>query len=131
MKIKNYSSIYSILIIHVYFIEAVWFQQNGATNSSAIILHFNVCALYNKAMTNPLKILIVRLSAIGDVVHTLPILHALKQKFPNSFIGWAVEDRASDIVLNNPFVDKVVVFPKNKWKKQGNGCDLWRLFAKL
>ncbi len=65
------------------------------------------------------KILIVRLSAIGDVVHSIAILHCLKKQFPQSHIAWAVEDKASDIIINNPLVDQVFVFPKSKWKKRG------------
>jgi len=65
------------------------------------------------------KILIVRLSAIGDVVHSLPVLYALRKRYPNAFIGWVVEDKAADLVLGNPLIDKVYVLPKNKWKKQG------------
>jgi len=82
-------------------------------------------------MKNPLKILVVRLSAIGDVVHTLPILHVLKTKFPNCSIGWAVEDRASDILINNPLVDKVFIFPKNKWKKRGFSLENLKEFSAL
>lgn len=80
-------------------------------------------------MKNHLKILIVRLSAIGDVAHTLPILHALKTKYPDCKIGWAVEDRASDLIVNNPLVDKVFVFPKNKWKKRGFSFENLQEFA--
>lgn len=69
-------------------------------------------------MKNNPKILIVRLSAIGDVVHSLPILHCLRRKFPDSFIGWAVEDRCSDVLINNPLIDRVYVFPRKKWCKQ-------------
>lgn len=70
-------------------------------------------------MKNNPKILIVRLSAIGDVVHTLPLLYSLRKKYPDSFIAWAVEDRCKDLLVNNPFLDKVYVFPKKKWNKQG------------
>lgn len=70
-------------------------------------------------MTESLKILIVKLSAIGDVAQSTPILHSLRRKFPDAYIGWAVEDRAADIVINNPLIDEVFVFPRQKWKKRG------------
>ncbi|OGI04248.1 MAG: lipopolysaccharide heptosyltransferase II [Candidatus Melainabacteria bacterium GWF2_37_15] len=69
-------------------------------------------------MKNKPKILIVRLSAIGDVVHSLPILNMLRKKFPDSFIAWAVEERSADILVNNPLLDKVYIFPKKKWNKK-------------
>jgi len=65
------------------------------------------------------KILIVRLSAIGDVVHSTPILHSLRRKFPDAYIAWAIEDKSSDILTNNPLIDKIFVFPKQQWKKRG------------
>lgn len=70
-------------------------------------------------MNKKTKILIVRLSAIGDVVHCLPILHSLRQKFNNAQIDWVVEDKAADILINNPLIDNVIVVPKKTWKKRG------------
>ena len=81
------------------------------------------------------KILIVRLSAIGDVVHSLPVLHALKTAFPCCQVGWAVEDRAADILINNPLVDKVHVLPKSRWKKRGyslkNLAEFWGVVTEI
>ncbi|MDD3594079.1 MAG: glycosyltransferase family 9 protein [Candidatus Gastranaerophilales bacterium] len=72
------------------------------------------------------KILIVRLSALGDCIHTLPLAKALKEKFPGVFIGWAVEDRFKYLIENNPVADKVHVMPKSKWKKSKNHLkNLW------
>jgi len=70
-------------------------------------------------MDDKIKILIVRLSAIGDVIHSLPVLNALKRKFPDADISWVVEDKAADILLNNPLVDKVFIIPKKRWKNEG------------
>lgn len=70
-------------------------------------------------MNENIKILIVKLSAIGDVVQSTPILHALRRKFPKAHIAWAVEDQSSEILLNNPLIDEVIIFPKKKWKKRG------------
>ena len=81
-------------------------------------------------MNKPLKILIVRLSAIGDVIHSTPILHSLRRKFPDAHISWAIEDRSSDIIINNPLINNVFVFPKQKWKKRGfNIKNLWEFFS--
>ena len=82
-------------------------------------------------MDKPLKILIVRLSALGDIVHSLPILHALKRKFPNSQISWVVEDKCADIILNNTLIHKVFVVNKMKWKSQGLCLSIIKEFTKL
>ena len=61
------------------------------------------------------KILIVRLSAIGDVINTIPALVVLRQNFPKSFIGWVVEDKANDLLTGIPLLDQVFV-----WHRRGN-----------
>lgn len=62
------------------------------------------------------RILIVRLSAIGDTVLTLPLAAALKKNRPDRFIGWVVEEPASPLVVDNPLVDWSYVLPKG-WLK--------------
>ena len=63
-----------------------------------------------------LKILVIRLSAIGDTIHTLPLVCALRKHFPDAQIDWLVEDKAAQFVKNNPVVNNVIVVPKREWK---------------
>ncbi len=67
---------------------------------------------------NPKKILIVRLGAIGDVVHVLPALRTLRLNFPDSEISWLVEDKAKDIITDHPDINEVIVFPRRKWQRE-------------
>lgn len=69
---------------------------------------------------NNKKVLIIRLSAIGDTVHTIPLANALRKKYPDIILDWVVEDKASKFIVNNPLINKVYVIPKNKWKKSEN-----------
>lgn len=71
-----------------------------------------------KILKNPEKILIIRLSAIGDVVDVLPALRCLRSNFPKSRIFWLVEDRASAILYDHPDLDEVIVFPRKKWQHE-------------
>jgi heptosyltransferase I len=64
------------------------------------------------------KILIIRLSAIGDVVDVLPALRYLRSNFPESRISWLVEDRASAILSDHPDLNEVIVFPRKKWQRE-------------
>ena len=48
-------------------------------------------------MDDPLNILIVKMSAIGDVIHTLPALNAMRRHWPRTRITWLVEEAAADI----------------------------------
>ena len=44
------------------------------------------------------RLLIVRLSAMGDVMHTLPAVHALREAFPQAHIGWLIEERWAELL---------------------------------
>lgn len=63
------------------------------------------------------KILVVKLSAIGDVVHALPVAPALKRCFPAARLTWVVEKPAYDLLANNPYIDEIIVFDKPKLKR--------------
>jgi ADP-heptose:LPS heptosyltransferase len=62
-----------------------------------------------------MNILIVKLSAIGDVVHCLPLAAAIKKEFPHCHLSWLVEPAAVNLLVGNPCVDRVIEFPKKKW----------------
>jgi heptosyltransferase I len=57
------------------------------------------------------NILIIRLSALGDVVSSLPVAAAIKELINGAKITWVVEPMVLPLVLNNPAVDEVLVFP--------------------
>ena len=60
--------------------------------------------------------LIVKLSAIGDVIHALPVTYALKETYPDSHLTWVVEPPAYDLVKMCPYIDEVILFEKKKFK---------------
>src|SRR6266849_1107562 len=55
-----------------------------------------------------MRILIVKLGSIGDIVHTLPALAAMRRALPDSEISWVVERRASEILKDNPLLDRLI-----------------------
>jgi 3-deoxy-D-manno-octulosonic-acid transferase/heptosyltransferase-1 len=56
-----------------------------------------------------MNILIVKLSAIGDVVHTLPSLTALRTLYPDAHISWVVEESAAELLTGHPHLDRIIV----------------------
>ncbi len=60
------------------------------------------------------RILIIRLSAIGDVVRVLPALHALRDLYPTAQIDWAVEPKSAAIVEGHPALDQVLIFERTE-----------------
>lgn len=65
-----------------------------------------------------MNILIVKLSAIGDVVHTLPSLAALRRHYPDAEITWVVEEAASDLLADHPALDRVLVSGRKRWLRE-------------
>jgi len=66
----------------------------------------------------PRKILVIKLSAIGDVIQTLPMVEALKNQYPQAQIDWLVEEDASDLLLENPVLNRVIVSHRKSWQKR-------------
>ncbi len=64
------------------------------------------------------NILIIKLSAVGDVVHSLPFLEVLRDRFPSAMIDWVVEEDASGIVESHPEIDRLIIFPRKSWLKR-------------
>lgn len=64
-----------------------------------------------------MNILIIKLSAIGDVIHTLPSLTALRELYPDAHITWVVEEAAADLVKNHPHLNSVLVSRRKNWIK--------------
>lgn len=58
------------------------------------------------------RILIVKLSAVGDVVHTLPALNAMRRHYPHAHIGWAVQPGAANLLEGHPQIDELIVLPR-------------------
>jgi 3-deoxy-D-manno-octulosonic-acid transferase/heptosyltransferase-1 len=68
-------------------------------------------------MSAPHRILIVKLSAIGDVVHTLPFLEVLKGNFPRAHIDWVVEEEASSVIQGHRDLSRVIVSRRKSWQR--------------
>ena len=56
----------------------------------------------------PMRILIVKLGSIGDIVHTLPALAAVRKAMPRAEISWVVERRSAEILRDNPLLDRLI-----------------------
>jgi lipopolysaccharide heptosyltransferase I len=66
------------------------------------------------------RILIIKLSALGDVVHTLPVPRTLRQEYPDAFIAWMIEERYKELLYNNPDIDEIITIRTKVWRKNWN-----------
>ncbi len=65
----------------------------------------------------PERILIIKLSALGDVVHSLPFLEVLRSNFPRARIDWLVEEEAAPILEGHPGLDRLIVSQRKRWQQ--------------
>ena len=72
--------------------------------------------------TGETRILILKPSALGDIVHTLPLLSSLKKSFPNKFIAWGVKEKFYELLEKNPYLDEIII-----WKERG----FWKFVAEI
>jgi len=72
------------------------------------------------------RILIVKLSAMGDVVHALPVVSYLRRAAPSAEIHWAVDARFAGLLEGNPGIAKVVPMPIKEWKGRLGSPATWR-----
>lgn len=69
-----------------------------------------------------MKILIVKLGSIGDIVHTLPALAAIRRSLPDAEITWVAEERSAEILRQNPMIDHLVEV-NTRAIRPGSGVD--------
>ena len=85
----------------------------------------------NKANENP-KILLVKLSSLGDVLHNLPIVWDIRARLPNAQIDWVVEEGyvhlLQPLLSHDDFrgIDRIIPFGLRRWKKSLFSMQSWR-----
>jgi len=69
--------------------------------------------------------LIVRFSAIGDCVMAVPVAAAIRERYPDAHISWAVEPRCSAVLDTEKLVDDVLMFPRDDWESKRWSPGTW------
>lgn len=69
----------------------------------------------------PRKILVIKPSSLGDIIHSLPFLYAIKETFQKAAVHWVVSKGLEGLLEYHPMVRKLVVINKDQWK------DLWKV----
>ncbi len=83
----------------------------------------------------PPRILLIKPSAIGDVVHALPVLNLLRSHWPKSHIAWLVTPPCAGLLEGHPQLDEVILFDRRRygraWRDPGALIELWRFTRAL
>ena len=72
------------------------------------------------------RILMIRLSSLGDIIHALPTLYAVRKNWPNAHITWAVHEQFSHILPGKPWIDEVIFIDKKRLKTVSYLWELWK-----
>ena len=81
-----------------------------------------------------MKVLIVKTSALGDVVHALPVLAYLKSAQPDIRIEWLVEEAFAPLIADHPLLNRVIVLRTKSWRRSGflpAAAGAWRVIRDL
>lgn len=80
-----------------------------------------------------MKVLIVKASALGDIIHALPVLDYLHKACPGIVIDWVVEESFKDVLEGNPLLHKLHTIRTRTWRKRvfstetlREVCDVWK-----
>ncbi|HLK59623.1 MAG TPA: glycosyltransferase family 9 protein [Chthonomonadaceae bacterium] len=60
------------------------------------------------------RVLIIKMSALGDIIHALPVSAALGEAFPHLNISWYVEEPFAPLLTGNPYLSEIITLPKFK-----------------
>ena len=77
------------------------------------------------------KILIIRLSAIGDVVMASPLIGAFRRTFPDASISWLVEEASKPVLEFNDELEEVIVWNRQQWGRLLKGKKFFRLAGEI
>jgi lipopolysaccharide heptosyltransferase I len=81
------------------------------------------------------RILLVKPSAVGDVIHTLPVLDKLRRRYPSARIDWLLTPAIADLVRHHPALSNAVLFDRQGfgrlWKSGSAAAGLVELFRTL
>jgi lipopolysaccharide heptosyltransferase I len=67
--------------------------------------------------SQPERILIVRLSSLGDVIQTLPLPTVIRRSFPQAKIGWAIDSELAAAIEGHPDIDYIHPFVRDRWRR--------------
>ena len=77
------------------------------------------------------RILLIKLSAIGDVIHTIPLLNALRRHFPSARIDWLSKPTPAEFIRDLPALDEVLVYGENQTEAPQYNWDGFTHFVRL
>lgn len=86
-------------------------------------------------MSDPRRILLIKPSSLGDIVHALPMLAALRRRWPDAHIAWLVGASFAPLLDGHPLIDEVIRFDRKRygqmWWNPAASIAFWRFVASI
>jgi heptosyltransferase-1 len=79
--------------------------------------------------SEPRSICILRLSSIGDVIHTLPVAGLIRKKYPHARITWVAEKSMAPLLKNHPAIDQLLLVDSRSWRRRLFTPAVWKEIA--
>ena len=76
-----------------------------------------------------MRVLVVKLSSLGDVIQTLPVLHDILARHPQAHIDWVVEEAFADLLRTVPAISRVIPIDQRRWRRAPWSTDARRGWA--
>ena len=73
-----------------------------------------------------MRVLIVKLSSLGDVIQTLPAVHDIRQRVENAVIDWVVEEAFAPLLRQVPGIDRILPIAERRWRRRLFGVETLR-----
>ncbi len=73
-----------------------------------------------------MKILIIKPSALGDIVQALPVLTGMRRRWPAAKIDWVVNDSLRGILEGHPCLNRTISYPRKRWTSPWRLPEIWR-----
>lgn len=80
--------------------------------------------------SQPEKILLIRFSALGDVIQTLPILPMVRQSYPDAVIGWAIDSELVPAIKGHPDLNYIHACNRKQWTRAASDVRQWASVGK-
>lgn len=75
------------------------------------------------------RILLIKMSSLGDVIHNLPVATDIRRHLPDATIDWVVEEQYTPLVAMHPAVDRVIPIALRRWRRSLLSAATWREFG--
>ena len=77
------------------------------------------------------RILIIKPSSFGDVIHALPVLNGLRRRYPQARISWLVSTACAGLLEGHPQLDEAIPFDRKRYGKIGRSATITLEFARF